>query len=177
MTAEVVLADGTTEVIDFLPDPLLQPDPVTGCLQHSVAFVCRWFGHETPVEQVLTYRAAQGLHEEWYPCGTYGLRLTRSSTDPDGEARRYWLGPRALPWLVENLDRRRVAILDIERVPGRRHAVVLLEARPEGGLIMDPLSGYRVEPWDYLLADGPGRHAYPRVNHRVRGFYWRPADA
>lgn len=159
------------------PDPILQPEKHTGCLVASAAFVCRWFGIEASMGDVAAYRIVEGTEErtlvdtEWYP-RTQGIRMARHTIEGRGIGKRWWLGPSTLPWVVQRLSEGRIAIMDIERVRGYRHAVVLVEARPDSGLVMDPLTGYVEDSWPFLLGDGPGDYPFPWVNHRVRAWYW-----
>lgn len=159
------------------PEPIIQPDKRMGCLPASVAFVCRWFGIDADQETVEAYRASSDTPErllqdaEWYPV-TQGIKQARHTIEKDGIGKRWFLGMDTLSWVVDRLNHGMIALVEIERVRGFRHCVVLVEARPEGGLVMDPLTGYVVDSWDYLLGWGWGKAPFYATNHRIRDWYW-----
>lgn len=159
------------------PAPLLQPDPHTGCMQYSVAYLCRALGFPdvTPAD-VSAYRHERHYCEDSYPKVVLGAEMHRWSEDADDEVarRRWWLGPDARPWVEGWFERGYIALWHAHRALHIGHLMVGVEARgDEGVLVVDPLSGFIVEPWAWILGPGvrPDGDYINHPCHRIDGWY------
>lgn len=168
-------------MVNEWPAPYLQPDRHTGCMEHSVAYLCRCLGYsDVTAEAVRSWREnghSDGKkYGEWvYPKYVLGVSMSRfwdyEKSDPD-ECKRFWLGPDTRPWVEQRLATGALAIVHLHRIPTMTHAVVLLEARGDAGVyLMDPIFGHVVESWDWFLGIGPGNHGC----HHVEGWFTLPA--
>ena len=158
------------------PAPMLQPTSDTGCIEHSVAYIahCLGFTHVTP-QMVADAKGAESPAAERYVphCLGYPVDLWWHHKDENDIKRMYWLGANARLWVEYHLRAGEIALVIVERVPNRAHALVLLESRGDDGvLVMDPLYGHRTEPWPWLLGLGAGRHGA----HHIAGWYRLPTD-
>ncbi len=154
------------------PAPYLQPEKHTGCIEHSVAYLCRCLGHpDATAEQVAAWREEKHCGEWMYPSLVLGIpteRFWQWYEVDEAEQRRFWLGQETRPWVERHLAAGELAIVQLHRIPTMAHAVVLLEARgDEGVFLMDPIYGHIVEPWEWFLGIGPGNHGC----HHVEGWY------
>jgi len=100
----------------------------------------------------------------------YGAQVKRhwhTYTDQE-EWKRYWLGPTTQTWVEQHLAQGYIALVIVERVPNKAHALVALESHGnEGVYVMDPLYGHRVDSWEWFLSVGPGHHGC----HHIDGWY------
>lgn len=156
------------------PDALLQPSMDTGCIEHSVAYLahCLGFTQVTPEMVAEAQGAESPACERYIPAVLhYPVELWWQHKDNDAERRLWWLGANARPWVEARIADGQVALVIVERVPGRAHAVALLDTEGEHGVfIMDPLYGHRTESWNWFLGLGAARHGA----HFVAGWYRLP---
>jgi len=83
------------------------------------------------------------------------------------ERGKFWMGPDAEGWVRDWLAGGWIGHASVYRIPAMGHAVAVLEARDEGVLLMDPIYGHVVEPWDWFLGIGPGKHGC----HHIGAWY------
>ena len=158
------------------PPALLQPDPHTGCLEYSVAYLCRSLGalSATP-ENAQDYRARTNHSEEFFPKEVCGYEIHRWGEDYDEDThleRRWWLGPEQRPWVESWFARGYRALWYVHRALHIGHFVVGLEDLGDAGvLIMDPLSGLITESWDWMLGPGANKDWQNTPSHRIEGWY------
>ena len=156
------------------PEPHLQPDPRRDCSYYANAYVARCLGFpDVTTEQIKKWREENNRSEDWFIRVSLGVvPVTYNDYMRDEDCRRkFWLGPDNRPfvehWLAEH-----IAKASIHRIQQMSHAVVALEARSDGVLIMDPIYSFRVEPWEWFLGVGAGTHGC----HRFDAIYpLRPA--
>jgi len=126
---------------------------------------------------VKAWREETNTVEEYYSWKALGHQPRRWWDDQhDDEARRrWWLGPDGREWIESWLADGYIGHAHVFRRPEYGHAVVVLEARPDGVLLMDPwpaYGGFVVEPWDWFLGGGAGNHGA----HMIEAWY-RPEPA
>ena len=162
------------------PTAYLQPDPKQDCNFYSTAYICRCLGYPDVVaDDVRAFRETPDIegrytHEAHYPERLDGIEMQPYWRDhrPDGGFNdRWWLGPTQQSWVEQMLADGWIARADVLRVTFMGHAVVVLESRGDTGvLLMDPVHGMVVEPWEWFLAGGPGHEC-----HRIEAWYRRKA--
>jgi hypothetical protein len=168
------------ELASAFPPPYLQPNRKEDCGFYAAAYIARCLGHpETTAEQVKAWRAENAYHEDRYAPRALGAEMrtfwdecTDDSASMAENLKRgkFWMGPGTEDWVRSWLDGGWIAHVEVHRITTLGHAVVLLDASDDGPLLMDPLCGHVVEPWDWFLGSGPGTHGA----HHVAGWY-RPA--
>lgn len=154
------------EVVREWPEPYLQPDPKRDCSFYANAYVARCLGFaDVTAEQIKTWREVNNRDEDWFIRVELGVVPVSYGDfmDDDDERRKFWLGPDNRTF-VEHWLGTHVAKASVHRIQEMSHAVVALEARTEGVLIMDPIFGFRVEPWDWFLGIGAGTHGCHRLD-------------
>jgi hypothetical protein len=154
------------------PEPYYQPDRTQDCGFYTAAYIARCLGYSNvTAEAVKQWRAQTTTHEDFYVHRVYGVPLIRwwDYQGDEIERQKFWLGPDQRQWFTERL-RGHIAHVEVFRIPTMGHAVVALEARDEGVLLMDPIYGHVVEPWDWFLSIGAGNHGC----HYVAAFYPLP---
>jgi hypothetical protein len=159
------------------PEPYLQPNPREDCGFYSAAYVARCLGRpEVTAGQVKAWRAETRRHEDRYAADALGAEARTfwdeltNRREPMADALRrgkFWMGPGAGEWVRSWLADGWVAHVEVHRIAAFGHAVVLLDASDDGVLLMDPLSGHVIEPWDWFLGSGPMTQA----PHYVAGWY------
>ena len=137
------------------PEPYLQPDRTKDCGFYSVAYIGRCFGLDVTADDVKAWRAETNRHEDHYLTTVHGIPMQRPGDD--GRHPRWWMGPDQREWVASMLDVA-VCLVHLLRIPTMHHSVVALEARDDGVLLMDPIYGHVVEPWDWFLGPGAGDH-------------------
>ena len=156
------------------PAPVLQPTSETGCIEASVAYIahCLGFPDVTPQMIADAKGAESPACERYIPtCLGYPVEMWWEHTQNEPEKRLFWLGAHARPWVETHLARGAIALVTVERVPGRAHAIVLLEAHGDAGVyVMDPLYGHRVDAWEWFLGVGASFHGA----HHLSGWYTLP---
>jgi hypothetical protein len=113
----------------------------------------------------MAWRDQTGIHEERYLQQAPGIE-TRSWWDDlhDDEARpRWWLGPEGREWLESWLADGWLGLSHVHRTERMTHAVVVLDASERDVLLMDPIFGHIVEPWDWFLGIGLGSYGCHRI--------------
>ena len=148
------------------PSPYLQPDPKRECSFYANAYVARCLGFaDVTAQQITTWREQTSIHEDHYVDRILGVRGHRhwDFKYDDGYRSRFWLGPDNRPF-VEHWLARHIAKASVHRIAAMSHAVVALEATDDGVLIMDPIYGHRIEPWDWFLGTGTGTHGCHRFD-------------
>jgi hypothetical protein len=166
------------------PPPYLQPDPKEDCGYYAAAYIARCLGHpETTAEQVKAWRAETRYHETAYARRVLGAEM-RTFWDVYGDepARKvFWLGPGTEGWLRAWLADGWIAQVMLHRIPEMGHAVVVLNARDDGVLLMDPIYGHVTEPWGWFLGPGARGNGEPfdpqRCCHFIEGWYKPAAPA
>lgn len=151
------------------PPALLQPDPSTGCIDYAVAYLCHCLGHpEVTPADVCAFNDSHICRYD-YPKHRFGAEMeTYWKVVKDEQKRRWWwLGKEGRPWVEDWLQRGYLGAVTVERVQGRAHAVIVLDGDDDGVLLMDPLYGHCVEPWDWFLSVGAGNHNA----HHLNGWY------
>jgi hypothetical protein len=143
-------------------------------MEHSVAYLCRVLGQgKTTPTDVAAYRTREGKGENYYPVFACGARLLTfwqdyRADDQHELHKRYWMGSAYRSWVEQHLAAGHVALVHVHRIPTMWHAVALLEADAETVLLMDPLYGFKREPWAWFLGPGAGKPA-----HMIDGWYYR----
>jgi hypothetical protein len=158
------------------PEPYLQPDRTKDCGYYAAAYVARCLGYpETTAEQVRQWRAETTRHEAYHAHFALGAEMRTHWTEfRDGPGRAiFWQGPDAGDWARRWLADGWIAQMAVHRIAEMGHAVVALEASDEGVLLMDPIYGHVVEPWDWFLGPGPraGRQDWPGSTADGRAFH------
>jgi hypothetical protein len=154
------------------PEPYLQPDRQQDCGYYAAAYVARYLGHpDVTAGQIKTWRAETRYHETQYARRALGAEMrTFLDVYEDVPARRiFWMGPGGEDWVRGWLADGWIAHASVHRIPAMGHAVVLLEAKDDGVLLMDPIYGHITEPWPWFLGIGPGTHGC----HFIEGWYRR----
>ena len=161
--------------IDRWPPPLLQPERHTGCMEHSVAYICRAFGRrDVTTADVIAYRHSTSKIEGLFLESAFSdIRHERFwadyRADKGGDLhKRWWMGPEHRGWVEGRLRAGHIALVHVLRIPTMTHAVVLLDADAENVLLMDPLYGFKEETWDWFLGPGAGTQC-----HHIDCWYWR----
>jgi len=164
--------------IAAFPEPYLQPDRNQDCGYYAAAYLARCLGHpDVTAGQVKAWRAETRKHETAYVHDVLGAQWRRFwDVFADEPARKvFWLGPGTQGWVRDWLGRGWIAQACVHRIPGMGHAVVLLEARDDGVLLMDPIYGHVTEPWDWFLGPGARRDDEPftpgRCCHFIEAWY------
>lgn len=170
MTTEVTIAPA-------FPEPYLQPDRQQDCGYYAAAYMARCLGHpDVTADQVKAWRAETRYHETQYARRVLGAEMRTFwdedhvvSTVTSGEERRrwFWLGPGLQGWVTGWLFTGWIAQVMLHRIPEMGHAAVLLDASEDGVLLMDPIYGHVIEPWDWFLGIGPGTCGC----HFIEGWY------
>ena len=156
-------------VAPAFPEPDLQPARNQDCGYYTAAYVAHCLGHpDVTAGQVKAWRAETHYSEERYSQRVLGAEI-RTYADEYGEAtfKSWWLGPGTDGWIRDWLSAGWIAHATVHRIPDFGHAVAVLGAAAEGVLLMDPLCGHVVEPWEWFLGIGPGKHGC----HRIDGWY------
>lgn len=166
-------------VAPAFPEPCLQPDRSMDCGFYAAAYAARCLGHpEVTAEQVKAWRAETRCHEDRYAARALGAEIRTfwdECTDPresvaDALRRgKFWMGPGTGEWVRCWLADGWIAHVEVRRIAAFGHAVVLLDAADDGVLLMDPIYGHIIEPWDWFLGSGPGTPGA----HYVAGWYRR----
>lgn len=141
------------------PEPYLQPDRTQDCAFYATAYIGRCLGLDVAADDVKAWRAETNRHEDHYLNAVHGVPMRRfwEVHGIEVERKRFWMGPDQREWVAEQLADQ-IAHVNVFRIPTMGHAVVALEARDEGVLLMDPIYGHVVEPWDWFLGVGAGTH-------------------
>ena len=153
------------------PEPYLQPDPTRDCEWYSAAYVARALGRpNTTVDDVRAWRERTNRYQTGYAADLPGIEgeCLRWNFEDEDERRRWWLGPGTREWVERHLADGWIADVRVHRVSHMTHAVVLLDAFEEGVLLMDPVYGHVIEPWDWFLGIGPGTYGCHRVEYWLR---------
>ncbi|HUY47664.1 MAG TPA: hypothetical protein VMV92_18350 [Streptosporangiaceae bacterium] len=154
------------------PEPYLQPDRNKDCGYYAQAYLARCLGHpDVTAGQVRDWRAETRYHETQYARRVLGAQMRSYADHREDEKRRkwYWLGPGLDGWIRGILFTGWIGQAMVHRIPDFGHAVVVLGSTVEGVQLMDPLSGFVTEPWDWFLGPGPGHGA-----HHIEGWYLPP---
>ena len=157
------------------PEPYLQPDRHEDCGYYAAAYVARCLGHpDVTAEQVKAWRAETHCHETMYALRVLGAEMRRFwDVYGDEPARKiFWMGPGAENWVRGWLTDGWIAQACLHRIPEMGHAVAVLDAAEEGVLLMDPIYGHVIEPWEWFLGIGPGTNGC----HFIEGWY-KPAGS
>lgn len=157
------------------PAPYLQPDRSKDCGFYAAAYMARCLGHpETTAQQVMDWRAETSRHEAYHARYALGAEM-RTMWDVFGSdlsRKEFWLGPGTQDWVRGWLADGWIAHLCVHRIAEGGHAAVLLEARDDGALLMDPIYGHITEPWSWLLGPGPKHNdGWPGAAEDGRPFY------
>jgi hypothetical protein len=150
------------------PVAYLQPDPKRDCGFYATAYIARCLGHpEITAQDVMAWRASTGRHEDWYLDAELGITAERFAVEPAEHRRIWWLGPDAQEWVQGWLDRGWIGKAEVHRVPHMVHGVVVLGYSANGVELMDPLTGFVTESWEWFLGVGSGVHGC----HHIGGWY------
>ena len=151
------------------PAPYLQPDPHRDCHLYATAYVARCLGKPDATAEAVRALFDSGKREEVYPERETGAPMRAYWREAGGYKNKvWWLGPHAERWVRFWLRRGWVGLAHIHRIPDMTHCVALLEADDDGVLIMDPIYGFKREPWAFFLGPGAGRHG---LVHRIDAWY------
>lgn len=156
------------------PEPYIQPNPKQDCTFYAAAYIARCLGWpETTAQDVIDWRERENRYEHHFLIERDGVETRRwwDDRDDEDERRRWWLGPGGREWVQRWIRDGWIGYVHIHRIAEMSHAVVLLDATDEGALLMDPIYGHVVEPWDWFLGDGPGNHGA----HHIQGWHRRSA--
>lgn len=139
------------------PLPYLQPDRTKDCGFYSVAYIGHCFGLDVTAQQVMEWRAETNRHEDHYLQEVHGIPMQKPAHDRLAGRlyHHWWMGPDQREWVASLLDVA-VCLVHLLRIPTMHHSVVALEAHDDGVLLMDPIYGHVVEPWDWFLGPGAG---------------------
>jgi hypothetical protein len=161
------------------PAPYLQPDRMKDCGYYTAAYIARCLGHSNvTAEQIKAWRAETHYHEDRYAEHALGAEIrTFWDACPDDTASmaenlrrgKYWMGPGAEEWVLSWLADGWIGHAEVMRISTFGHAVAVLQAVDAGVLLMDPLYGHIIEPWDWFLGLGPGNHGA----HHIGAWYRR----
>jgi hypothetical protein len=167
-------------VASAFPEPYLQPSRSQDCGFYAAAYLARCLGHpEVTAGQVRAWRAETCRHEDHYASVALGAEMRTfwdactddtTSMAENLKRGRFWMGPGSEEWVRSWLADGWIAHVEVMRISAFGHAVVLLDASDEGVLLMDPLYGHVIEPWDWFLGSGAGTHGA----HHVAGWYRPP---
>jgi hypothetical protein len=140
------------------PVAYLQPDRNDGCMLYASAYIAHVFRFEASPENFSEFRTRTSKLEFMYLKDALGLPLQTfwKHLDDETERRRWWLGPGTQSWVQDHVRNDEIALVQVHRIPTIGHAVVLLEADDDSVLLMDPLTGFVRESWDWFLSIGPG---------------------
>lgn len=147
------------------------------CSYYAAAYMAQCLGHPEVIgPQVKAWREETAMSPEYYSWKVLGHQPCRWWDDyKDGPEtyRRWWLGPEGgRGWVEGWLRDGYIGQAHVFRRPEYGHAVVVLEARDEGVLLMDPwpaFGGFVVEPWEWFLGQGPGNSGA----HMIEAWYRR----
>lgn len=148
------------------PEPYRQPNIKQDCTYYAAAYIARCLGRpETTAQDVMAWREETGFHEDTYVERALGAETRKwwEDKDDDERRRRWWLGPNGREWVQSWIDDGWIGYAYVHRISDMAHAVVLLDASDEGVLLMDPVYGHVIEPWDWFLGIGAGTYGCHRV--------------
>lgn len=155
---------------DAWPEPYLQPDRTKDCGFYSVAYIGRCYGLDVTADDVKAWRAETRRHEDHYLTEAHGVPMRRPHDD--GRHPHWWMGPTEREWVTQTLNES-ICLVHLLRIPTMHHSVVALAARHDGVLLMDPIYGHVVEPWEWFLGPGPGtQNAHALWSAHPKG--WTP---
>jgi hypothetical protein len=153
-------------VAPAFPEPYLQPDRNQDCGFYTAAYIAHCLGHpEVTAAQVKAWRAETRRHEDHYAAGalaaearTFWDELTDKTASMADSLKhgKFWMGPGTAEWVRSWLAGGWIAHVEVMRIPAMGHAVALLDASDDGVLLMDPIHGHVIEPWNWFLGAGPG---------------------
>jgi hypothetical protein len=168
---------GEPTIAPAFPEPYLQPDRNKDCGYYAQAYLCRCLGHpEVTAGQVMSWREETRTHEARYAANVLGADIRHLWHYQEDEAvrRLFWLGPGTRDWVLGWLAHGWIAQVALHRIKPMGHGAVLLDADDDHGVIlMDPIYGHVLEPWDWFLGPGPkdGRADWPGSAPDGREFY------
>jgi len=157
-------ADATTPAF---PDPYLQPVSSRDCSYYTTAYLARCLGHpDVTAEQVMAWRDQTRRHEDRYIEQALGIesRAWWADVDNDAACRRWWLGADGADWVREWITDGWIGYASVHRVDFMTHAVAVLDATEDGVLLMDPVYGHVIEPWDWFLGIGAGTYGCHHIS-------------
>jgi hypothetical protein len=162
------------------PEPYLQPDPREDCGYYTAAYIARCLGHpDVTAGQVKAWRAETTRHETYFADGALGAQVRRFWDESEQESlgikqrNWFWLGPGLEGWVRGWLLTGWIAHVNVHRISEMGHAVALLGCTADGVQLMDSITGFITEPWDWFLGPGPkaGRGDWPGAAPDSRAFY------
>ena len=154
------------------PGPYLQPDRNQDCGFYTTAYIVRCLGTpDVTAGEVKAWRELTRYHETAYPRDVTGAEMRTFFDDAWDQDYRseFYMGPGGEAWVRRWLDDGWIGYGCVFRIPSTAHAVAVLSASDEGGLLMDPLSGHVTEPWEWFLGIGPGKYGCHYVEAWYRG--------
>jgi hypothetical protein len=156
------------------PAPYLQPDRMQDCGFYTTAYIVRCLGApDVTAGEVKAWRELTRYHETAYPRDVTGVEMrTWARFDLTASERaEFYMGPGGEAWVRRWLDDGWIGYGCVFRISSTAHAVAVLSASDEGVLLMDPLSGFVTEPWEWFLGIGPGKYGC----HYIEAWYRSPS--
>ena len=158
--------------VEAWPAPYLQPDVTRDCAFYATAYLARCLGrNEISAQSVMAWREQTTRHEDYYIEQALGVESRSWWHDKDDDERRvrWWLGPRGREWVESWLADGWIGGAHVHRISAMTHAVAVLGASDAGVLLMDPILGHVVEPWEWFLGVGAGTFGCHRITawHRA----------